>query len=254
MRMDATVLQIDVGNSGLKWRLVNAGHILARGQLGFDDAGVAQLPVLDSAPDAVAIASVAADAMDRQLAVRIRQQWSLQPWFARSAAETLGLRSSYANPETMGVDRWLAMLGAWHPLQERVCVVDVGSALTIDLVAEDGRHEGGYIVPGGSLMQRALLRDTQRVRFAESLAVGLEPGSSTAEAVSHGAAIAQCGAVAQAMVLAASGAGVSPRLLITGGGGEALARQLGMEAELRPDLVFEGLQLAAAAAQASTAG
>ena len=246
MVVDAAVLQIDLGNSALKWRLVQGDRILergaqARGSSGFD------APVPDHSPSAVLVASVAAAEEELQLAERIRQHWSLESWFARSEAETLGLRNSYVRPETMGVDRWLAMLAAWYALRERVCVVDAGSALTIDIVAASGQHEGGYILPGAALMQQSLLRDTRRVRFDEAIVASLEPGASTAEAVCHGAMLAQCGAVQLALNLAVAGGAARPRLIVAGGDGKRLVERLGEVSEFRRDLVFEGLGLAAIA-------
>ncbi|MFN2288152.1 MAG: type III pantothenate kinase [Chromatocurvus sp.] len=248
MVSDGAVLQVDLGNSGLKWRLVTDDGVHCRGVQALRGRVGGELQLPDIRPAAVLVSSVAAHEIDQQLAAQIRQQWSLEPWFARSEAETLGLRNSYRQPEHMGVDRWLAMLGAWHPWKERVCVVDAGSALTIDIVAADGRHEGGYILPGVALMQRALRRDTQRVRFDQTPAAVLAPGRSTAEAVGHGTALAQCGAVRLAVELASAGHGMPPRVVLAGGGGQMLSGLLGGELQWRRDLVFEGLELAAAAA------
>ncbi|MEC8021886.1 MAG: type III pantothenate kinase [Pseudomonadota bacterium] len=43
-------------------------------------------------------------------------------------------------------------------------VVDAGSALTVDCVTAEGRHEGGWIVPGLALAQRALFQGTDGAR------------------------------------------------------------------------------------------
>ena len=140
----------------------------------------------------------------------------------------------------MGVDRWLAMLAARKRCSGRVCVVDAGSALTIDFVDADGLHQGGYIIPGPLLMERALLLDTGLVRFAEDVDYGLAPGRSTAEAVRHGIALSQAGALHLALKQPpAEGA----NLLFCGGGAESLMALAGCGGELHPDLVFEGLQL-----------
>jgi type III pantothenate kinase len=125
----------------------------------------------------------------------------------------------------------------------RICVVDAGSALTIDIVDESGQHEGGYIIPGPLLMERALLLDTDRVRFEEEVDYALNPGSSTAEAVRHGIALAQAGAVALAID---RDGGETMQLLFCGGGGEALMQLLGRGGSYVPDLVFEGLAVMAA--------
>ncbi|TXS95130.1 type III pantothenate kinase [Parahaliea aestuarii] len=235
-------MQFDVGNSSAKWRLLVAGEVVERGRYQADDAA-SRSALLDCAPapQAIWISSVADEKSNQALAAMLRERWGIEPWFAVSEAETLGLHNSYAQPERMGVDRWLAMLGARASHAGRLCVVDAGSALTIDLVGADGVHEGGYIIPGPGLMERALLLDTDRVRFSEAADYRLQPGRSTAEAVRHGIALAQAAAVRQALEVA--GEGVS--LFLTGGGGSWLHEQLGGHGELVPDLVLDGLQLMA---------
>ncbi|MFN2329485.1 MAG: type III pantothenate kinase [Chromatocurvus sp.] len=244
---DGSVLQIDLGNSALKWRVIRGDVVLERGMQAITADTGWQLQGVSIQPSDVIVASVAAEESEQQLAAQICQRWSLEPWFARSEREALGLSNSYANPGKMGVDRWLAMLAAWHRRRERVCVVDAGSALTIDIVAASGQHEGGYILPGAALMQHVLLHRTQRVRFDEVIAPSLVPGVSTAEAVSHGAALAQCGAIQLALSVASAGGAQRPRLVVSGGGGEAIAALLEEISEFRRDLVFEGLALAAIA-------
>lgn len=243
--MSATCLQLDVGNSSAKWRLVRAGSVLARGRYRpGDEVSRQALLGLADAPQAIWVSSVAAPAAERELAQLLRAQWGVEPWFARSAARSGDLVNSYADPSRMGVDRWLAMLGARARSRGRLCVVDAGSALTIDLVAADGVHEGGYIIPGPALMERSLLLDTDRVRFAEDTAYDLAPGRSTAQAVRHGIALAQAGAVGLALCAAGEPA---PTLLFCGGGAELLVSLLQVEGQVVPDLVFEGLEFMARA-------
>jgi type III pantothenate kinase len=202
--------------------------------------------MLDCAPrpQQIWVASVAGPEADDALAQMLLQRWGVQPWFARSTARCGAVQNSYADPARMGVDRWLALLAAWQRVQGRVCVIDAGSALTIDLLDDNGRHQGGYIIPGPTLMERALLLDTGRVRFAEDADYTLAPGISTAEAVRHGIALAQAGALALAM----DRAGVTPsRVLFCGGWGQTLMGLLDRGGEFLPELVFEGLGLLAAA-------
>ena len=243
MKMASTCLQMDVGNSSAKWRLVVDGAVQARGSYVQEDAQ-SQQALLDCAPqvEQAWISSVASPATESRLGAMLEQRWSLKPWFARSAALSCGLKNSYAEPEKMGVDRWLAMLAGWQRSQGRVCVVDAGSALTVDIVSASGQHEGGYIVPGPVLMERALLQDTDLVRFADDVAYSLAPGQSTAEAVRHGVCLAQAGAVALALERAAA----EPLdTYFCGGGGEALMAFLEIDSHYCADLVFEGLELAA---------
>ncbi len=240
MKRAATCLQLDMGNSGAKWRLLRDGEVAARGKyLPADWASRQALLNCAARLDQIWIASVAGPAAEAELAELLLGRWRVQPWFARTQASTGTLRNSYSDPALMGADRWLAMLAAWERYQRRLCVVDAGSALTIDLVDDEGRHEGGFIIPGAFLMERALLLDTERVRFAEQVEYGLAPGTSTAEAVRHGIALAQTGALALALDRTA---GTAPAIVFCGGGGELLQGLLGRGGELLPDLVFEGLE------------
>ncbi len=245
-----TSLQMDVGNTYAKWRVQRAGEIIARGGYAHgDNAGREAMLRSVAGVDHIWLASVAGAELEHELAGLLRQRWRVEPWFARTPAVFAGLTNSYAEPERMGVDRWLAMLGARARCAGRICVVDAGSALTIDLVAADGRHEGGYIIPGPALMERALLLDTDRVRFDDDVAYALPPGKSTAAAVRHGIALAQVGAVTVALRQAGNPA---PRLFFCGGAGKTLMALLGQDADHAPDLVFEGLELMAASVAATS--
>lgn len=241
MKPVSNCLQLDVGNSSAKWRLMDNGQVRARGRYvpGDEASREALLGAADTL-EQVWISSVAAPAAESELEGLLLRRWGVTPWFARTRARAGDLCNSYEEPGRMGVDRWLVMLAARQRIKGRVCVIDAGSALTIDIVAASGRHEGGYIIPGPALMERALLLDTDRVRFEEAAGYRLCPGTSTAEAVRHGIALAQAGAVALAMKECEE---VPPRLLFCGGGGQALMQLLGRGGEYAPDLVFEGLAL-----------
>jgi len=237
-------LQLDVGNSSAKWRLLESGTLRARGRYRHGDADDREaLLSCTHVVEQIWISSVARPEAESDLEALLQQRWGVKPWFARTPARCLGLVNSYAEPSRMGVDRWLAMLGARARCSGRICLVDAGSALTIDLVSASGRHEGGYIIPGPALMERALLLDTDRVRFEEAVAYRLQPGTSTAEAVRHGISLAQTGALLMALRQAADPV---PSLFFCGGAGETLMQLLGAGGELVPDLVFEGLELMAA--------
>ena len=144
----------------------------------------------------------------------------------------------------------MAMLGARTRYRGNLCVIDAGSAVTIDLVSADGQHAGGYILPGPTLMERALLLDTDRVRFEEDLVYNLTPGRSTAEAVRHGVALALVGAVELALARLGD---PDVQLVFSGGAGEVLMDLLGRGGRWHPDLVFDGLEIMAAERASSKA-
>jgi len=244
MSSPGVCLQLDIGNTRAKWRLVNGNKVISRGDYQPNDESSQQrlLNCCESL-DHIWISSVTTAASELLLSRLLENQWGIVPWFARSESRTGSLINSYEEPSRMGVDRWLAMLAGRERKKSRLCVIDSGSALTIDIVSADGRHEGGYIIPGAALMERALLLDTDRVRFDEEVGYGLSPGTSTAHAVRHGIALAQAGAITLALEQAAS---EPMTILFCGGAGQSLMELVDRGGEVVPDLVFEGLEIMAA--------
>jgi len=241
----AAILQIDAGNSGAKWRLVEGGEVVARGRLVLDaDETPEALTAAARAAREIWLASVLDDRRETALEERLAQLSPVRARHARSERRCAGVENSYEDPARMGVDRWLALLAARQRVAGRVCVVDAGTALTIDLLAADGRHEGGYIIPGRGLLEDALLSGTGRVRDAQRELWSLDPGQGTGAAVSSGAALALVGAVREALRYAGS---PSPVLIFCGGAGGQLFQLLNVAGIVVPDLVFEGLEVALSA-------
>ncbi|GHD39249.1 type III pantothenate kinase [Halioglobus pacificus] len=239
--MPSYVLQLDLGNTQGKWRLLGDTSVVARGVFSLDAlpdfAGeLSGLPAIEQCW----VSSVAGTRANERLGECLRGALAITPHFAVAAAQFGDLVNSYSEPARMGVDRWLAMIAARERTQQRCCVVDAGSALTIDWIAENGEHEGGFIIPGAALMERALLLDTDRVRFQEAAEYRLSPGVETSEAVRHGIALALAGAVQ--LSLDRQGFDVaSCELFYTGGAGLLLADLVGRGGDVCGDLVFEGL-------------
>jgi type III pantothenate kinase len=161
----------------------------------------------------------------------------------------LGVRNGYLDYRQMGVDRWLAILASYVTYRSAACVVDAGTALTIDAVAADGSHRGGLIVPGPALMRRSLLQDTAGIRPAADRLVDTTSrpaaawGRDTDSCIRLGALRATACLIEDRVKawrdLEAPGA----VLVLTGGDAAALGDALSLPVEHRPHLVLEGLAL-----------
>lgn len=243
MSVSTSRLELDAGNTFIKWRLLTEAGVSASGRWstsGFTASCLSDCPV---APDEVWLGSVAGSEVNRALTEAVFECWGLIIRQARTQAECAGVRNSYADPSRMGVDRWLAMLAAWHQVKEACCIVDAGSAITVDLLDGEGEHLGGYILPGLRLMQTSLLGRTAEVRVeAELETAALSPGRSTEEAVLHGAHLLLL-ALAERVAKGVPGYEGRQPVLVTGGDAEVLMGYL-EGAQHCPDLVLEGLQWA----------
>lgn len=234
----ASHVLVDWGNSRLKWAT------LADGQLGPMQQVAARQPesgLFDTlwagwpAPDSVICCSVTAAASVELLASWIEKHWQCPLIMARSAASWGVLTNSYQQPEQMGDDRWLAMIGAAERCQGPFAVVDAGTALTVDVVNQDGLHLGGWILPGRVLMHQSLDRNTADVR-PDRIESRPGFGQDTGQCVAAGIAAAVSGALNVMCRQLPEGCNI----VVCGGDGPWVCEHL-KAADLQPDLVLQGL-------------
>ncbi|MGD8379745.1 MAG: type III pantothenate kinase [Gammaproteobacteria bacterium] len=242
-------LLLDIGNSRLKWRFGGAdGAVLARGVL-----AQPALPAIDGLLDAewrnlvgvesVWMASVAANALSLAITQWIRRRWGVTVHGIRSEPERFGLVNGYRVPERLGVDRWLALL-AVHVGHGGgpACIVDCGSAITVDGLDDGGRHLGGLIAPGLGMMREALLGRTHGIRPERAAAPALF-GTATGEAVEGGLVQMAVGFVERSVRQMRETLGSDAPVWVTGGDGERVAEYaecVGLR--VVPDLVLEGIE------------
>lgn len=240
-------LLFDIGNSRLKWGVLDDGAIRRTGHIRRSTirkrglaALAARLPVnVDTAFACnVAGADLAAD-----LARLVKSRCNCDVTYARSEAQACGVINSYRQPGRLGVDRWVAMIAARAACDTSSVVADAGTAITIDALDDDGRHLGGQILPGVALMTESLGANTSgipRVRKQTTTRGMKILASSTAAAVSQGVKGAALGAIERAMRVMRED-GYDPTLFLTGGDAPYLLEALVDEPVHSPDLVLEGL-------------
>ena len=157
---------------------------------------------------------------------------------ARTQPALAGVRIAYAQPYRLGVDRFLALLAAHARAPQAWLVVGVGTALTIDLLAADGRHHGGRIAPSPTLMREALHARAPQLPVTGGM-YG-EFATDTTDALASGCEGAALGVIDRSVAAATALLAEPPRLLLHGGGARMLLPQL-PHAGHAPALVLEGL-------------
>ena len=247
MPAGAHVLELDIGNTRLKWRWLDAAECRLSGGATSRSEGMPAWALRRDAARApiVRVVSVAGAEFDAELAAALGDAGFLAPRFARSQGRHGRLRSGYAEPERLGADRWVALVAASLAVSGPCAVLDAGSAITLDFVDAEGDHEGGWIVPGLGLMRRSLLRDTAGIRFDRGAGhVADAPGATTAQAVMAGT-LHMARDFARHRWLAFRERAPGAVLFVTGGDGAALASELPGDVRLSPDLVLDGLRTCA---------
>ncbi|MCB1775421.1 MAG: type III pantothenate kinase [Gammaproteobacteria bacterium] len=157
-----------------------------------------------------------------------------------------GVQAGYRDNAQLGVDRLLAMVAARAEVRGPCCVVDAGTAITVDFVDADGDHLGGFILPGLRSFRDTLLANTAIPRDAQ-VEEGAEFGRDTATAVDLGARFAVAGLVALVFARRPAQFGEFPPTVCIGGGDTGRLFDLMPSPCLKiPNLVLQGLAVVAA--------
>jgi len=233
-------LLLDLGNTRLKWCTLDHDRLGPTTALALEaaDFGARLNAELDAMPpidDVVLAASTPTT----------RRQWLLDHLpTTLPAARLLGpahptpaLQLAYAQPATLGVDRWLCLLAAADAPTLLVCC---GTALTIDLIGAGGRHHGGLIAASPTLARAALLQRAPHLPADDGAIVDF--ADNTVDAIASGSLLAAAALVERQYARAVDRVDASPRLWLTGGGGDDLAVALRLPFDRRPQLLFEGMR------------
>ena len=240
------ILEIDWGNTCLKWRLLDLGSkVMGRG---VSSSGEALLEIAEAEDFAgtvneVRLCSVRGANEVDELVAQLQEKVKVTVNILEVRRNCRGLKIKYKDVGRLGVDRWLGMLAALRSAPEGFIMVDSGTAMTIDVVDALGVHQGGYIVPGLKLMRRSLELNTKiqlgRARDGDNYALG----QSTDDAVYNGTLMMAVGLIEEVKQK-------YPDLsvFLAGGGAETLAKSLRFANwEIRSDLVLDGFSIALAA-------
>lgn len=236
-------LLLDLGNTRLKWALADGRRWHAHGAVGWQDDVAARLAAAWRAlpaPTAVLGASVVDAPREALVATCVEHHFGAAPFWLRTPAAACGVRNAYAEPQRLGVDRFLAMVAAHVDGLAPCVLVGVGTALTLDALAADGRHLGGLIAPSPRLMQQSLLGATAQVRPVRAGHV-VEMADNTADAVTSGCWLAAVALIERFSQHIAPALGGTPILRLGGGDATALLPLLKERAHVAHDSVLHGL-------------
>lgn len=241
------ILLIDIGNTRLKWAFVNGEELrdpasTHREDKEFKDLAKAHWAELEP-PERVLVCNVAGPAWKKSANLWIKRRWKVAPEFVQVEAEACGVHNAYKDPKQLGADRWAALLAAHEIARDGACIIDCGTAITIDALAADGHHLGGLIVPGLSMMARSLIERAPDIHEpvphnASEVALF---ACDTDNAVGGGALYAAVSLLDRAVADVQAELGPELTVLITGGDAERVAPLLKSRPVMEPHLVLKGL-------------
>ena len=247
-----SILLIDIGNTRLKWALL-APH----GELGeqfaiahgnwHSDTWRQTFDSMESRPSRILVSNVAGSRAEQALRAAASERWQLDIELQTSVRAAAGVRNGYAEPQQLGVDRWLGVIAAHRSEQRTACVASIGTAMTIDAVTGEGQHLGGLIVPGPRLMIDSLLRGTSdiaaRAQEREIAADGF--ADHTFAAIVQGSRLACAALIERSVRTLAAHEQQQPSLILTGGAADEVRSHIDLPCRVVPDLVLRGLAVLA---------
>jgi type III pantothenate kinase len=252
-----TIFAVDVGNTHCHFGLLCGDQILASGRCATADLAAAKNPFAEwmkaqvlerEHPEHAAYCSVVpvvnAD-VERHLA-----ELGLACFHLR-ADNCPGLRITYPKPHEIGEDRLANALAADALYGAPVVVIDMGTAVTFDIVTRSGGYEGGIIAPGIAVMTRYLHEQTAllpALSAEELVDVPGGIGQSTIEAMRLGCSVGFSGMLAALLERVESELArrkeTPVRVISTGGTMAFLSRDWMRRTDFAADLTLRGLAIA----------
>lgn len=238
-------LLIDAGNSRIKWAW--------SGGEGLDSVGALDNQKIDpdlrgywkahAAPDRIWLANSGGEQCEEQIRQITEGLWGLsaQPVLSASHFETL--TNGYHRADQLGVDRWLGLVAVWHHFQQPLCLVDCGTATTIDLVDHSGAHQGGVIFPGIGTSWEEFAKKVTHLEYSHGNSMQNMPGRSTREGLQVGVD-GSIAAVERAISSILQHYG-ELLLLLTGGDAVEMEQRSDLPFQRVENAVLEGLLLVA---------
>ena len=238
-----------IGNSRLKWAKSKAGELYSCAACSYDENNfidsIKQAMKSVSQADEILLANVAGENLTSAFQEYALAAWSREVQIVKVTRQSAGVTNAYAEIEQLGIDRWLAAIAGWNRYKKAVCVIDCGTALTLDIVNDEGVYKGGYIIPGPALMIETLTKNTRQIEATKSSVSSLEPGRNTSECVENGALIATVYTIEKMLEELRQQASQDYQAVITGGAANEITVHLQGQVEYEPYLVLHGLNIVA---------
>jgi type III pantothenate kinase len=147
-------------------------------------------------------------------------------------------------PDKVGTDRVISAAAAYDVVGDAVVVADFGTAVTIDLVDQNGVFLGGVICPGFKISANALKDNTAQLPNIKVTKPKAPYGRNTAEAINCGLYYSIVGALQEVIRRYAEKIGKWPQTIITGSGAKTIHTDCDFIDNYVPNLVVKGVFLA----------
>jgi type III pantothenate kinase len=234
-------LLVDIGNTRTKYTFEQQGKLSVIQSERNEDINKKWLENITGSVKAIIVASVGEEHLIDIFSAYTHQN-TIDLINVKSESKRFGVTSSYQQPITLGVDRWLTLLAADILYSNKnILIVDAGTATTIDLLDKNGNHLGGWSLPGIDILFNSLLLNTSQIMAAQEHQVDISFGKSTSDGVNNACWAATLGFINQSIMQAKKQVSLD-KIILTGGNAEKLSALLSTTPHIVHELVFIGMQ------------
>jgi len=236
-------LLVDVGNTRVKWRclgkngLFDGGQLVHNGNLSYSVLNEAWRSI--EAPSSVWCVNVGGAQVVATISQWSSSQWGVECSFVTATKNLGNVTNGYHEPERLGADRWMALVGAARIRLGACCIADCGTAVTIDGLNARHEHIGGLILPGLNMMPQCVSRNTAEVSFRKGEVTYF--GRDTASCLASGALQSITATLERMAGLMEQELSSPVHRIITGGDASQILPWLRNDWHYEPDLIFHGL-------------
>lgn len=247
------LLALDVGNTNITVGVYDGAVLRTRWRLRTvrdqtaDEWGILLRNLFDfahldqSSVDGLIIASVVPP-LDTSLARMASRYFHLDAEFVTSDTDT-GIRIRYDNPREVGADRIVNAVAAFHKYGGPVVVVDLGTAITFDVVSADAEYLGGVICPGVGVSVEALVSRTARLPHVDFRNPGPVIGKTTVTSMQSGLYYGSIGMIDAIIERLTAELGAEVKTVATGGQASMIVGDSRYLRQVDEDITLEGLRL-----------
>lgn len=159
--------------------------------------------------------------------------------------KNLDIKIALAEPEKVGIDRLVNAYAALKKYSLPLIVIDVGTAITFDIVAKGKSFIGGIIMPGINLQYKSLNEYTSKLPLVSNSTSHCVIGNNTETAISSGVLRGVASAIEGLIYQCEAELGEKAMVIATGGQAEIIANYMMRKFDyINPTLTLEGLMLA----------
>ncbi len=236
-------LLIEAGNTYVKVaQLFDDGNFELLGRYPSRKLEMVLEPLLEKGINRIVFASVGPVEVDNSIQ-RIAQLAHIPVMQVKTLRKDFGVKNAYTEYQYLGVDRWLTLVAIRQEFKKPTVIVDIGTALTFDVLSEDGKHLGGWIAPGYQLMMKSVLENTTKVFSDREHSETITFADNTADGLKNGCRAALLGLIEYGLSQAREKLKAEPEVILCGGGVRHLPVSWAKHYRHRSELVVEGLAL-----------